>query len=424
MLRVSNAHRVGLALLLTFVTLLSTSFAAAQSICGILYRDLATGKLALLRSQEGEKDFLDTSSGLIKSVLLSPNHKLLAVALLDTGQEVEGQRAGTQLFDLTTTPPTLVDTIMLHFPVAWSHRSDQLLVRRTITAAGLYQIYDASKRQVSPLRQIAVPIPDSPFLNARNLIFLNVATASWSPDDSTIALLANEQPFPQNADGANYGVYVITDQPMAQQLSSRSAVSDLLGWLHDGRLLFEECTSDGCTWNLTYADGAGQVVVRPLFSDLHYVYNRLSPDGQKVIFLSSAVSESGQLNLNVLQPLTGETLRLDRFPDVVPPVISWSADSRYLSYPVPTDANIGSPFIPVIADSDSGVVERIETLSVGLRSSSDWTPDSATALLTAQQDGISALFTYQPMTQQLTMLPQPAPNTLDPQFDARWVCLP
>ncbi|MFN8417919.1 MAG: hypothetical protein U0528_01535 [Anaerolineae bacterium] len=424
MLRVLSARRVALALLLTVVSLLSWSFAAAQTTCGILYRDLSTGKLMLLRSQDGEKESIETSSVQISRAMLSPDHKLLAVALLDTGQEVEGQRAGTQLFDLTSTPPKLVDTIMLHFPVAWSHLSDRLLMRRTITAAGLYQIYDVSKQAVVPLRQIAAPISGSPFLNARNLIFLNVASALWSPDDSTIALLANEQPFPQDAEGANYGVYVITDQPMAQRLSSRSTVSDPLGWLRDGRLLFEECTDIGCTWNLIYADGANQVVVRPLFNDLRYVYNRLSPDGQNAIYLSSSVSEPELVNLNLLKPLSGESRRLDRFYDVVPPVISWSANSRNFTYAAPVTANIDSPFVPVIVDTDSGEAERIETLRVGLRSSGDWTPDSSIALLTAQQDGTSALFTYQPTTQQLIILTQPAPDIVDVQFDARWVCLP
>jgi WD40 repeat protein len=392
-----------------------SSPAAVQALCRVLYLDSASQQLVLFDLESGATTTVPTYAAPASdvgdqyaSVALSPDHRYLAVAANDTHEIVSGQSVGTQIFDLAAATPTLVDTIALHWPVAWSSDGNKLLMRRVTSAAGFYQVYDMRRKTDQPLYQIVAPIAGSAQLNGRAEIFLNITDTLWSRTSSMLLFTANEQPFPQDSNGVNAAIYYSNLTDRATLLTERILNTEIIGWLTDGRILSEQCLNGNCEWSAVQPDGNRREEIRDSFTDRQDVYNRLAPTGDKAVLLTRT-AEGDQLNL--MHITSRQLTQIGAFASDLPPLLSWSPDGRYFTY----SANLNGTITLTLVDTFDNTTRPLEITPPRYGIYADWTPDSTRLLLT----GTESLSIYDPSSAQFTQI---LIDQREVWFSSRWVC--
>ncbi|MBX3080916.1 MAG: hypothetical protein KF716_04730 [Anaerolineae bacterium] len=405
---------IGLALFL----IASYSPTAAQApLCRALYLDAGTQQLMLLDVDSGTTVPIPTYAAPASdvgeqyaSIVLSPDARYLAVAANDTRQIVSDQRVGTQIFDLSKSVPTLIATIPLHWPVAWSFDGSQLLVRRLISVAGFYQLYDLKRQTIAPLYQITAP--QSEPVSGRTEVFLNVTNALWSESRMSLVFAANEQPFPQDANGVNTAIYASNLVGQAMLLSDRIANAELIGWLRDGRILFEQCLNGNCEWIAAQPDGSHRDVIRATFTDRQDVYDRLAPSGDQIVLLTH--DDSGADHLNLLDIATRQISPIATFAGELPPILAWSPDGRYFTYAELVNGRIK----PTLVDTLNHKSLPLDSTPSSYGRVGAWTSDSTRLLLT----GADTLTIHEVTSAQTRAVKLPTTTAFEAWFPARWVC--
>lgn len=345
----------------------------ADATCRILV-SLPQNKLAVFSQNNGEYqkefDFVGTSFS------ISPNQDFIAVERINN----DNSSKEVVFYDLSVGSPkevAIAPYVSFIEGSIWAHDNHRILLQDAHGNNYLY-MYDLNTKNLKLISESFDP-------------GLKVYQAVWSRDDSFIAFVAQESPFPKT-DYENVNALYVVD-PLSQDYHPISSPIENVGWYYEkfywigeSVLAFTSCHVDNGSCGINLATLEGEKLAT--FSGNYWI---LADDESQTLLVldrsqlnSDGIGEAKLLLLDVNSERFDTLAQLSVDESTPIPLFSLSKDKQKISYV----NNDGYTKVSNITDSSSRFIEHATDYDAGI-----WSPNSDQLLF---QSGINLyIYNYQ-----------------------------